>query len=92
MGLAYNAMSGALILGKSHQEGGIHLLQPISEDRLRYTGEMEGWEYLSPPLTDPEIIEKFKAINEKTKNDRFPLSPEFTIPTGCKILDASKVR
>ena len=41
---------GGLIIGNLHLEGGIHLIMPISDERLRYVGEMEGWEYLTSSI------------------------------------------
>lgn len=39
-GLVSDALSGVLILGKLHSEGGIHCLQPYKNDSLIYVGEL----------------------------------------------------
>jgi len=49
--IVFNGEKGGLVLGNSHDDGGIHLLQlDIEKNIIKYAGEMEGFEYLSSPL------------------------------------------
>lgn len=80
---------GGLVLGNLHYEGGIHLIKFISETKLRYVGEMEGWEYLSSPYNHKDIknFEKFDKINKRTPHKNRFLRTDFKIPKNCKIID-----
>lgn len=55
--------NGGLVLGKSHSDGGIHLLQKNANGTYRYVGEMEGNEYLSPPKLPTSIFKELEKIN-----------------------------
>lgn len=86
-----NGTKGGLVIGNLHSEGGIHLIYPISDNRLRYFGEMEGWEYLTSPLKKQHIRESFIDINERTKNQGRHIKTEFNIPDNCNIIDVSGI-
>lgn len=86
-----NGTKGGLVIGNLHSEGGIHLISPISDERLRYIGEMEGWEYLSSPLQKQELRGEFITINEETKNQGGHIETKFEIPANCNVIDVSGI-
>jgi len=86
-----NGTKGGLVIGNLHSEGGIHLFHPISDDRLRYLGEMEGWEYLTSPLKKQELRDEFIRINEETKNQGRHIKTEFKIPKNCGVIDVTGI-
>ncbi len=85
-GLVFDGTKGGLVLGKLHQDGGIHFIQQCSEEKLRYIGEMEGWEYLTAPPTEYND-KQFFHINELTKNTNPDADTSFEIPENCKVID-----
>ena len=88
LGLVYNGTEGGLVLGKLHIDGGIHFLQPCGSEKLRYVGEMEGWEYLTAPINNYNTNEFF-LINKQTKNINSEIDTSFKIPKTCKVIDTS---
>mgnify|MGYP003628204877 CR=1 FL=1 len=91
--LVFDGTNGGLVLGNSHLNGGIHLLSFINQKTIEYVGEMEGWEYLTSPFNGIDIdnFEKFKELNEKTRNTNRNTKTEFRIPKKCKILDLRNI-
>ncbi len=89
--LVFNGVNGGLVLGNLHSEGGIHLIVPISENKLRYAGEMEGWEYLTSPINNGNQLNKLTQINDSIKNPNNFTKSEFEIPHSCKIIDTMDV-
>lgn len=90
LGLIYNGLKGGLVLGQSHKDGGIHFLQESAEDRLRYVGEMEGWEYLTSPIINKDKEKQFEDINNTHPHIDFEIKTDFSIPENCKIIDTSE--
>jgi hypothetical protein len=86
--IVFNGQKGGLILGNLHVHGGIHLIQPDLETGiLKYSGEMEGWEYLSSPLkseTHGKDLEKINKMGIGHKNEELI---KFTIPNNCRVID-----
>lgn len=70
-------------MGKSHSEGGIHLLQKQADGTYKYEGEMEGHEYLSPPNLQGWVFKELEEINMR----RFGKTE--TIPQNIKVIDLS---
>lgn len=87
----FDGSKGGLVLGKSHAEGGIHFIQQCAEDRLRYVGEMEGWEYLTLPIRDEDIANQFDSINRDNPHISPEIKTDFEIPSNCKVIDTSRV-
>ena len=87
-GFVSNGTTGGLIIGPLHIHGGIQLLKPL-EDRpaFIYMGEMEGWEYLTYPLSSIEIANEFVEINSLHKNGVTNMSTEFESPISCNLVD-----
>jgi hypothetical protein len=86
--IVFNGLEGGLILGNLHSQGGIHLIQPnLQIGVFRYVGEMEGWEYLTPPFKTTEIQQKFEHINSLEKGGFSHEKTEFDIPPTCKVVD-----
>jgi len=87
LGVIYDGRTGGLVLGKLHCEGGIHLVQPYSKDKLKYVGEMEGWEFLSSPVKNYEIGSKFEFMNKINADYDKNIDTSFDIPLNCKVID-----
>lgn len=87
LNVIHDGRTGGLVLGKLHCKGGIHLIQPYSEDKLKYVGEMEGWEFLSSPVKNNEIGSKFEFINKLNVNYDRNSDTSFDIPQNRSIID-----
>lgn len=86
--LIFDTLNGGLVLGNLHCEGGINMLIFDFEiGKYKYIAEMEGWEYLTFPLKNQEIENRFLEINSKTQNNNPQILTNFEIPKGCKIID-----
>ena len=90
LGLIFNGTEGGLVLGNSHQKGGIHLLQPKSEKTFKYVGEMEGWEYLTHFKASSKHRNEFTEINERTKPISKYIKTKFKVPENCKVIDTTE--
>ncbi|GAB6119512.1 hypothetical protein [Dysgonomonas termitidis] len=93
LGNIYDGRKGGLVLGKLHKEGGVHFIQYYGNGMFKYTAEMEGWEYLTGPILNTGIGEKFEGIN----SDCLPIlcreeDTSFKIPQKSKIIDTSNSR
>lgn len=84
----FDGYLGGLILGRSHLEGGIHLLQYQSLTK-KYTlaGEMEGWEFLSAPLTSQYYFNQFKNLNESVIPKEMREKTQFEFPNNCPVIN-----
>ena len=51
---------------------------------------MEGWEFLSSPIKNNEIGNKFEFINKLNANYDKNIDTSFIIPPNCKIIDTRK--
>tara|TARA_R110000868_G_scaffold345588_3_gene606728 strand:+ start:96 stop:605 length:510 start_codon:yes stop_codon:yes gene_type:complete len=89
LGLVHNGIEGGLVLGNSHRKGGIHLLQPKTENTFVYVGEMEGWEYLTHFKTTSKYRHELNEINERTKVISKDIKTNFKIPEKCKVIDTT---
>lgn len=83
---------GCVVLGNSHDEGGIHLLQPQLNNELKYGGEMEGFEYVSKPFAIEGIENEFKRVN-KIGNLKKPtdFKPKLNTELEYDIMDMSNI-
>jgi len=89
-GLMFDGKKGGLVLGKKHENGGIHLLQFSRELKAyKYVGEMEGFEYLSSPLKNKRQSLEFEKINEI--DNKKVLNKNFKIPNNCRIINTNNV-
>ncbi|WP_318344076.1 hypothetical protein [Flagellimonas baculiformis] len=86
----FSGEKGGLVLGNSHNDGGIHLLQlDIDKNIMKYVGEMEGFEYLSSPLKSEKHLNELSELNNLTTE--IDVSKKVTIPKGCNIIDTSNI-
>lgn len=88
LGLIIDGAEGGLVLGNSHQKGGVHMIRQKTETIFEYVGEMEGWEYLTNFKTAHKY--EFSEINERTKPISKYIRTTFKIPEGCKVIDTTK--
>ena len=89
--IIFNGKDGGLVLGNSHDNGGIHLLQlDLEKDTIKYAGEMEGFEYLSSPLKSEKHSNELSELNSlKIEID---ITKEIIIPKDCNIIDTSNIK
>ena len=90
--IVFNGENGGLVLGNSHSQGGIHLLQQDFEKNiLKYAGEMEGFEYLSTPLKSEEHSLELYNINELKPEIDLNSEYKIKIPEKCKIINTTDI-
>ena len=88
--ILFNGENGGFVLGNSHDDGGIHLLQlDIEKNIVKYAGEMEGYEYLSSPLKSELHSNELIKINNLTLE--IDPNKKITLPKTCNIIDASDI-
>ncbi|HAH22477.1 MAG TPA: hypothetical protein DCL77_01700 [Prolixibacteraceae bacterium] len=86
--IVFNGQKGGLVLGNLHTQGGIHLISPnLETEVMKYSGEMEGWEYLSAPLKSIDIGKEFEKFNVLEKGGLSKDPTEFNIPPSCKVIE-----
>lgn len=89
----FDGRRGGLILGNSHLEGGIHLLQYKPEiNKFRLVGEMEGWEFITAPLKNQYFREQFDHLNKSIIPTSMEIKTDFNIPKGCPIIDTQNLQ
>lgn len=67
-----NLSNGGLVIGKSHEEGGIKLCKRIG-DKYYYFADMEGYEFIVNPYSTQKYMERLKEIN--SYNEKTELGP-----------------
>jgi len=88
--IIFNGNEGGLVLGNSHSKGGIHLLEiDLDKDKIKYAGEMEGFEYLSSPIKSENHSKELVKLNNL--NTEIDISKELVIPKGCRVIDTSNI-
>lgn len=88
--IIFNGQNGGFVLGNSHDVGGIHLLQhDVDKNIVKYSGEMEGFEYLSSPLKSEQHLNELSQINNL--NTEIDINKEISIPKNCNIIDTSNI-
>ena len=85
-GQVTDARKGGLVLGKSHEQGGIYILIKNDSGGYSVEGEMEGWEYVLSREATKRNSYRIKEINESNELDHSKFK-EYNIPLGITILD-----
>lgn len=89
-GWAINGTTGGLILGPSHDEGGIMMWQRTTEsDGYRLKGEIEGYEYILNPGASHCYRNIFSSINKHDEHEHEDWE-EYTIPEHISIMDTRR--
>jgi len=88
-GYVTDGRSGGLVIGKFHSEGGIHMLQPSGE-KLKYVGEMEGYEYIINEFATKKYMDLLAKINRETQPDYGIPAKPFDIPVDIKTIDVRR--
>jgi hypothetical protein len=84
-GLAIDATNGGLILGPSHDEGGIYMLKNVGNG-YSLIGEIEGYEYLHNPAAIGYFNESLSRLNDKS--EMIGKFEEYCVPSNIRIIDA----
>ncbi|MBB6460038.1 hypothetical protein [Flammeovirga kamogawensis] len=87
MGILSFCIEGGFVLGNDHENGGVKMIKLFNEPILHgvFSGEMEGYEFISPPITSDMMINEYEKINNNLTNN---LSGEdLLIPTNCNVID-----
>ncbi|WP_207493177.1 hypothetical protein [Aridibaculum aurantiacum] len=89
-GWAINGTKGGLILGPSHDEGGIMMWQRTTEgDGYRLKGEVEGYEYILNPGASHCYRNIFSSINKHDEHQNENWA-EYSIPENISIIDTRR--
>lgn len=85
LNVLFDVGKGGLVLGNSHVDGGIQLIQPYKGFKEFYiVGEMEGYEYISRPVYTETYHDLFYSINNDCKENWKTLP---VIPDNCQVID-----
>ncbi len=89
--LIVEAPRGGLVIGPSHDEGGIVMFKASNEfeNEFEVVAEIEGWEFLANPFATAQYMEEFVNINQEM-DGTLPFTP-YEIPEDILILDAMPV-
>lgn len=82
-----DAQKGGLVLGNSHAQGGIQMIQKDSHG-YRIVGEMEGYEYLINPTSLKKCNLEIQLLNIETSRD-FSYNPTYQIPDSITTINVS---
>ncbi|AEI46901.1 hypothetical protein [Runella slithyformis] len=82
--LIVEAPKGGLILGPSHNEGGVNVFR-WENDEFPIVAEFEGWEYLANPFFTAQYSQQLEAINSEF--DGTAPFTEYEIPSNIQLLD-----
>lgn len=85
-GLAVDGTNGGLVLGPSHEEGGIYMLKFIGYG-YSLIGEMEGYEYFLNPAASAYFFSSFRHFNDY-ENDQTENFFDYSIPEDVTTIDA----
>jgi len=83
--LIVESIEGGLLLGPSHDEGGIKVFAPIIGG-YQHIAEFEGWEFLLNPGASIYYPKTFHEINNYERDKANPFE-FYDIPSNVKILD-----
>lgn len=81
-GIIVDGRSGGLVLGRTHEDSGIFLIQEV-QDHFVFAAEMEGWEYLMCPQATEKYFDRLNEIN----NDRHSDLCEVRITEHTRIIN-----
>lgn len=85
-GILIDGRKGGLVIGPSHEEGNIVLLDQCQADKYMIIGTMEGGEYLLSHLTYLLYRDRINIINSWDR----PVAPlqKYEIPIGIRVINA----
>lgn len=84
-GHAVDGAAGGLILGRSHDEGGIYFLKNLG-DCYRLIGEVEGYEYILNIAASYLVRNSFKDINDRKRDWQEPFA-EYIPADSTRVID-----
>lgn len=89
--LIVESHKGGLVMGPSHQDGGIQIIT-LGENDCFWNSEMEGWEYIINPSSSATHGDELKKINgaHNRLTDQLNFT-EYDVPDHITILDCSPV-
>ena len=89
----FDGSQGGLVLGNLHANGGVHMIAPnLRTGRFRYAGEMEGREYLSPPIIrNGEFCNQLIDWNESIGCGESDIVFNFEIPKDCRVINTHDI-
>ncbi|GAB4043015.1 hypothetical protein [Spirosoma litoris] len=82
-------LEGGLVLGPSHDEGGIQIIG-IEDREFVWLGEMEGLEYLFNAVCSSTVNEKLRAINSDQPGHHF-FFEEYKAPSDITVIDCRAI-
>ena len=81
-----DSTKGGLLVGNSHKNGGIKLIDEIEEWDYKFIAELEGWEYLVNPIASKKELERLIQINDEFKNEKSEFTA-YTIPKNISVIN-----
>ncbi|NPD47326.1 MULTISPECIES: hypothetical protein [unclassified Lentimicrobium] len=85
--LIVDGASGGIVLGDSHDEGGIFVIHLTEEGECKLTYELEGFEFLMNPFGTEEYLRELLNINKESKNKLIEFE-NYEIPNEVAVVDA----
>lgn len=88
--LVADPQNGGLVLGPSHDDGGIQIFCKHG-DEYKWIGEMEGYEYLVSTYSTHKYHEKIKAVND-SQLGYHPFFEPYEVPYRIATIDCNPVK
>ena len=91
LGLLFDVMNGGLVLGNAHEIGGIKMIKVLDKPELEgvFIAEMEGGEFVSPPIVSEEMKTELERINNDKRDN---INEKFVVPKNCRVIDLSGIQ
>ncbi|MET0636140.1 MAG: hypothetical protein ABWZ25_08920 [Chitinophagaceae bacterium] len=84
-GYAVDGRSGGLVLGRSHDDGGVFFLTDVGTE-YHLMGELEGYEYIFSVAAQTILGNSFDQINNWERDADEPFE-EFNIPESIRVIN-----
>lgn len=88
--LIIDVSPGGLLLGNTHDDGGILVIRHFNIEYYEVVAEFEGWEYILNANATLHCLHKLHYINDELKGPEKPFS-EYVIPESISILDVRPI-
>lgn len=88
-GLIANPLDGGLVLGPSHDDGGIQILCKRNNEYV-WKGEMEGYEFIINPFATERHHKKINTLNFASIGYS-PFFEPYDVPKSVRVIDCQPV-
>lgn len=80
---------GGLVMGPSHDEGGITLIQLTQSNEVKIIAEIEGYEYICSPPVTAKFDQRLDTINSHFNG--YETFVPYDVPKEVTVINANKV-